>query len=566
MAIAILLPSAADVATHLTVGLELARRMDQALVVLCLEASAEPSGKGNDSTGQGNRQGDEAGDGGNIPENDPAKGHFQVRNSYLELARNTLDSQTAESGFRNINTHVVEVPASAAGIVEWFRNPVGLEEDISIRTLVILLIRGADPEETRLPGFRLFETAQCQTILMAVAPTLIGDLPFERIMVAGKNRHEIHVARQFARGLNPDVIVETYQQSRPESFQTMVIGIAGRPNQTDVSQCKSWNECRRDDGWGVVALVNPADSWFDRTRTALDDRLRLVFSDYQMPRSKRIELSTSLTRGARSSPEFLLFMSVATFLACIGLIQNSAAVIIGAMLVAPLMTPLLGSGMAMLFGNYDLFMQALRSILIGVAISGMIGLLVGGVALILPPWLFSGSGLMLTSEMIARSQPNMLDPFIGLAAGLAGGFAIGRDGQIGTVAGVAIAAALVPPIATAGLELAIVVQACWMDGSLAALTTLIGRDPADSLVAHGLLPKTHPSTVNVQLILAPILLFVLNACATIMGAYFGLRIVGMHRGGRIRHSKKWVGRAFVILLSTIIAFLMLLPFITHTQP
>ncbi len=229
------------------------------------------------------------------------------------------------------------------------------------------------------------------------------------------------------------------------------------------------------------------------------------------------------------------------------------------------MTPLLGAGLAMIYGNKPLFGMAIRTILVGVAISFVFGVGVGLFSLMMPAWLVSGSGLLLTNEMIARSQPNLLDPFIGLAAGLAGGFAIGRDGQIGTVAGVAIAAALVPPIATAGLEAALVLRVIWIDGSWQTVNALIGCDPGPALQAHGLLETGHRATTNVQMVFAPLMLFVLNACATIIGAFAGLRMVGMHRGRRPRRSQGWVSVAFVGLLLAVMFFLMLLPWITRAR-
>ena len=100
---------------------------------------------------------------------------------------------------------------------------------------------------------------------------------------------------------------------------------------------------------------------------------------------------------------------------------------------------------------------------------------------------------------------------------------------------------------------------------LLAIGSLLGTDPGPSLLEHGLLRDGHLPTVNVQLILAPLLLFVLNACATIIGANIGLRMVGMHRGGRPRRSRHWVGIAFFLLLLTIMLFLMLLPFMTQSN-
>ena len=175
-----------------------------------------------------------------------------------------------------------------------------------------------------------------------------------------------------------------------------------------------------------------------------------------------------------------------------------------------------------------------------------------------------GSQLRLTGEMIARSQPNLLDPFIGLAGGLAGGFAIGRDKKIGALAGVAIAAALVPPIATAGLEFVICIAAAVHDGSMATFFQLLTDDPLkhlDSVLVDVELAKRPSATTNARLVLAPFALFAMNACAVILGANLGLRLVGMHRTTYPKQTKRWVGVTATLLLLAVIALLMSIPFV-----
>lgn len=84
-----------------------------------------------------------------------------------------------------------------------------------------------------------------------------------------------------------------------------------------------------------------------------------------MNREERIALQEDLESGSQPSFEFLGLISAASMLAAFGLLQNSAAVIIGAMLVAPLMTPILGAGMAITLGNRPLFNQAGKAIGLG---------------------------------------------------------------------------------------------------------------------------------------------------------------------------------------------------------
>jgi uncharacterized hydrophobic protein (TIGR00271 family) len=133
-------------------------------------------------------------------------------------------------------------------------------------------------------------------------------------------------------------------------------------------------------------------------------------------------------------------------MAAIGLIQNSAAVVIGAMLVAPLMTPLLGLGLALVQGNPVLAKMSFRSVIFGLCVSLLGGFLVG---------LCTLSFEEPTREMLGRGGPGLLDLVVAFVAGLAAAYTSSRPGLIAALPGVAIAAALVPPIATSGLALSL---------------------------------------------------------------------------------------------------------------
>lgn len=566
MSVAVLIPGATGVEACVSIGLDIAAHLDQPLLAICFRPGkpddSETGSEGDSRDKSGNKAKSDTG-----PVSPPDELTLAPRTGYADAVRDCIHELMAGQHFGLPATDVVEVGGTLGEIRHWLKTPTETDthQCSPADTLVIPVIRGADDEGYRGFAYRLFETSTCRTVLVSVAGDWSGRLPLESVYVVGESGRGFRTARDLATGLHAKTLVQPVAEDFQPDGHCLFIGIPGKAGYTSVDNSSHWGTWRRDARLPAVFLVNPADSWRERLATNIDERLRLWFADYQMTREKRIELSDKLERGARYSPEFVLFMAVATFLASIGLIQDSAAVIIGAMLVAPLMTPLLGAGLAMIYGNRPLFGRAARTILLGVAISLIMGGLVGLFSLALPDWLFSGTGLVLTNEMISRSQPNLMDPFIGLAAGLAGGFAIGRDGQLGTVAGVAIAAALVPPIATAGLELAIVVRACWLDGLVPAVTSLLGRDPTPALEAHGLIVEGHRPTTNVQLVFAPLMLFILNACATIIGAFAGMRIVGMHRSLRPRQSRAWVTAVFLGLLLAVVLFLMVLPFITLSR-
>jgi uncharacterized hydrophobic protein (TIGR00271 family) len=118
------------------------------------------------------------------------------------------------------------------------------------------------------------------------------------------------------------------------------------------------------------------------------------------------------------------------------------------MLVAPLMTPILGLGIALVQGNPVFARMTIKSIVSGFTVALVASALVG---------FFSQVGEFdePTPEMLARGGPGMLDLFVAFASGVAAAYASSRPNLLAAIPGVAIAAALVPPIATAGLALSI---------------------------------------------------------------------------------------------------------------
>jgi len=161
--------------------------------------------------------------------------------------------------------------------------------------------------------------------------------------------------------------------------------------------------------------------------------------------SDYVELIQQLRQGSRWDANFVVMLGLASAIASLGLIQNSAAVVIGSMLLAPLMTPMIGVGMALVLANSGMIRLCLRSIVLGIVLTIAVGFMLG---LLVP------SGSTLSPEIEARGAPNLLDLLIALFAAIAASFALTRPGIVGAVAGVAIATALVPPACAVGISLA----------------------------------------------------------------------------------------------------------------
>jgi uncharacterized hydrophobic protein (TIGR00271 family) len=149
--------------------------------------------------------------------------------------------------------------------------------------------------------------------------------------------------------------------------------------------------------------------------------------------------------GCEPGARFYALVASSTLIACLGLIANSTAVIIGAMLVAPLMTPIFGIALSLVRGDTHMLGRAVRAELLGFGLGVGLAAIFGSLPL----------ALAVTPEMLARTQPNLLDLLVAVLAGFAGAYAMTNEHLSPALPGVAIATAIVPPVANTGLCLAV---------------------------------------------------------------------------------------------------------------
>jgi uncharacterized hydrophobic protein (TIGR00271 family) len=199
---------------------------------------------------------------------------------------------------------------------------------------------------------------------------------------------------------------------------------------------------------------------------------------------EQAEVSAAIRKGATAQADFYMMIALSTIIAALGLLLNSPAVVIGAMLVAPLMSAIIGMALGIVHGDQALLLKSARTSAAGIAIAVAIGLIVG--------WLAPGANI--TAEVMARTAPNLLDLFVALAAGAAGAYALCRKEVAASLAGVAIAVALVPPLATVGITLSM------MRFDLAAGSSLLFSTNLVAIAASGAVvflllgfapPETH---------------------------------------------------------------------------
>jgi uncharacterized hydrophobic protein (TIGR00271 family) len=155
------------------------------------------------------------------------------------------------------------------------------------------------------------------------------------------------------------------------------------------------------------------------------------------------DLFTALRDDASIDVIYVVLMLLSTVLATTGLYLNSASVIIGAMLLAPLMSPIVSLAMGVLRQDVPMMKHSISKIVLGI----LLALATAAVMTLLFTY------KPVTGEMEARLSPTVLDLIVAIAAGIAGAYTKSHKEILQSLAGVAIAVALVPPLAVAGIGL-----------------------------------------------------------------------------------------------------------------
>ena len=168
------------------------------------------------------------------------------------------------------------------------------------------------------------------------------------------------------------------------------------------------------------------------------------YFNLQFERADDATIAKRLIGGAKIKGPALVTLILSIFIASIGLNMNSTAVVIGAMLISPLMGPILATG----FGFATLNFTVAKSGILRLSVQIMIAVLASALYFYISPVQTA------TSELLARTEPNIFDVFIAIFGGLAGIIGQTRKTLDNVIPGVAIATALMPPLCTAGYGLA----------------------------------------------------------------------------------------------------------------
>ncbi len=234
---------------------------------------------------------------------------------------------------------------------------------------------------------------------------------------------------------------------------------------------------------------------------------------------------------------FAALMGFSTVIAALGIQTDSTAVVIGAMLVAPLMTPILATSASLLMGWP---IRALRSLaLVGAGMAIAIGL-----SFLIARYAPEFVEVTVNSQVTSRTSPTLLDLMIALAAGAAGGYAVCRPDVSDSLPGVAIAVAVVPPLSVVGITLAAGEYGLAAGALLLFLTNLVGIIIASIavFVAVGFLPWARMEAKREQLQRSMVTLSVALAVVAIPLAITGERILisAADHDGAVAATQTWL--------------------------
>lgn len=176
------------------------------------------------------------------------------------------------------------------------------------------------------------------------------------------------------------------------------------------------------------------------------------------------ELFLNLKEAARINSTYVLLMVLSSLLATLGLFLNSPSIVIGAMVLAPLMSPIISLSMGILRTDADLSRKSFSTLFVGMAIALLLSALM---AYLLP---FQD----VTNEIEGRLNPSTLDLLVAVLSGVAGAFANARENIAKSLPGVAIAVALVPPLCVSGIGLGWLNVEIFSGAMLLFLTNLTG--------------------------------------------------------------------------------------------
>ena len=210
----------------------------------------------------------------------------------------------------------------------------------------------------------------------------------------------------------------------------------------------------------------------EKREAKLESYKQFVAEQFSNKKVDYPEVRVRIEANALPSKMYFVMNILSAIIASYGLVTNSAAVVIGAMLVAMMLGPITGIALAIIDHRMPLLRKSLVTVLLGISLVVLVGFIVG--------WLHKDQPL--TVEILSRTQPTSMDLMIALAGGTAGAYAMVSPHLSVAVVGVAVATALVPPLAASGILFANGEMQMGLGALLLALTNIIAIQFTNALV------------------------------------------------------------------------------------
>ncbi|GAB3241781.1 MULTISPECIES: DUF389 domain-containing protein [Psychrobacter] len=210
----------------------------------------------------------------------------------------------------------------------------------------------------------------------------------------------------------------------------------------------------------------------DEKEAKLESYKQFVAEQFSDQKIDYPEVRVTIEANALPSKMYFVMNTLSAIIASYGLVTNSAAVVIGAMLVAMMLGPITGVALAIIDYRMPLLRKSLLTVLAGVFLVILVGFVVG----------LLHQGQPLTNEILSRTQPTSMDLMIALAGGTAGAYAMVSPHLSVAVVGVAVATALVPPLAASGILFANGEIQMGLGAALLALTNIIAIQFTNAMV------------------------------------------------------------------------------------
>ncbi len=281
---------------------------------------------------------------------------------------------------------------------------------------------------------------------------------------------------------SPDVVIATVETPDPEtqlSIEVLKSKIEHQDGiQTTNEEAKAANQ--HNSTYEQVAPETPEESEAlekegeikEEKESKLESYKQFVAEQFSNQKVDYPEVRVKIEANALPSKMYFIMNILSAIIASYGLVTNSAAVVIGAMLVAMMLGPITGIALAIIDYRMPLLRKSLFTVAAGVSLVVLVGYVVGSLH----------QGQPLTSEVLSRTQPTSMDLMIALAGGTAGAYAMVSPHLSVAVVGVAVATALVPPLAASGILFANGEAQLGLGALLLAITNIIAIQFTNAMV------------------------------------------------------------------------------------